>query len=769
MPSDPDVGSKRLVPLDAELVGSSRFARRLLATLPGLVYLCDLRDGRNAYLGQDLAEWLGHKPGSGAPDLAIHPDDAEAVRTHHARLAGAADEALCVLEFRVRHADGGWHWLRSREVVFLRDAQGVPVQTLGTFEDFTSERDAREKLQASEELFSRAFHLSPDSININRLEDGVYLDINEGFTQITGYTREDVVGRPSTSADLAVWVDDADRARLVAGLKANGEVTGLEAKFRRKDGSVLDGLMSARIMEIHGEKVLLSISRDITERKRAEEALRASEATFRLLVEQSHDIIFTVTSDGRFAYLSPAWTRVLGHPIAAALGRPFQPYVHPEDVARCEEAVRSIVEGELPALEVTYRARHLDGTWRWITATLGPVADGEGRSAGVQGSGRDLTRQTQLEAELHQAQKLESLGSLAGGIAHDMNNVLAAIQAVTETLKFAHAGQGPLVKALETIEKASTRGRDLVRSLTNFARKDLREPELLDLNALVREEVELLRRTTLQKVELAVELEPDLPAVVGERGSLGSALMNLCVNALDAMPRGGTLAIRTRRRPGARVELTVADTGQGMSAAVLARAMEPYYTTKPQGKGTGLGLAMVYATAKAHGGSVALASEEGRGTSVVLTLPASGKAGAAAAGAEAAAPSAGPMSILLVDDDELIRASVPPMVEFFGHRVVSAAGGREALQYLKEGQGFDLVILDLNMPGMDGLETLRHLRRLRPDLPVLLATGRLDDATVSALRKDGKALGIFKPFSMAELDLKFKVLETLRHAGAAGH
>jgi len=460
---------------------------------------------------------------------------------------------------------------------------------------------------------------------------------------------------------------------------------------------------------------------------------------------------------------------VLGHPIAAALGRPFQPYVHPEDVARCEEAVRSIVEGELPALEVTYRARHLDGTWRWITATLGPVADGDGRSAGVQGSGRDLTRQTQLEAELHQAQKLESLGSLAGGIAHDMNNVLAAIQAVTETLKFAHAGQGPLVKALETIEKASTRGRDLVRSLTNFARKDLREPELLDLNALVREEVELLRRTTLQKVELAVELEPDLPAVVGERGSLGSALMNLCVNALDAMPRGGTLAIRTRRRPGARVELTVADTGQGMSAAVLARAMEPYYTTKPQGKGTGLGLAMVYATAKAHGGSVALASEEGRGTSVVLTLPASGKAGAASAGTEAAAPSAGPMSILLVDDDELIRASVPPMVEFFGHRVVSAAGGREALQYLKEGQGFDLVILDLNMPGMDGLETLRHLRRLRPDLPVLLATGRLDDATVSALRKDGKALGIFKPFSMAELDLKFKVLETLRHAGAAGH
>ncbi len=772
MPSDRDHGSTSQVPDAAGLLGSVHFARRLLATLPGMVYLCDLRTGVHLYQSHDLRDWLGFAEGVGEGP-AIHPEDAGAVREHRARMAVADDADRHTLEFRIRHADGRWHWLRSREVVFARDPDGTASQGLGTAEDITEERRARVELQASEEMFSRAFRLSPDSINITRLEDGVYLDINEGFTRTTGYTREDAIGRPSTSADLAVWARDEDRARLVAGLKANGEVTGLEARFRRKDGSLLHGLMSARVIEIHGEKAVLSISRDITARKQAEAALKAALAFNEQIISSAQEGILVYDQAGRLIQYNSFIEKLTGVPAQELFrGTPGQAFAF-LDPADALAGFQRALAGELVRHPPT-RWSLANGRSGWVTSVQAPLIGGQGEAIGVIETVTDVSElrraqalQTHLEAELHQAQKLESLGSLAGGIAHDMNNVLAAIQAVTETLRFVHAGEGPLVKALETIEKASTRGRDLVRSLTNFARKDLRQPELLDLNALVREEMELLRRTTLQKVELAMELEPALPAVLGERGTLGSALMNLCVNAVDAMPRGGALTIRTRLRPDAQVELAVQDNGQGMAPAVLARAMEPYFTTKPQGKGTGLGLAMVYATAKAHGGTVSLASAEGQGTSATLVLPVSGTAAGPAPAPSAAAPSACPMSILLVDDDELIRASVPPMVEFFGHQVAVAPGGREALRILREGKAFDLVILDLNMPGMDGLETLRHLRRQRPELPVLLATGRLDDATVNALRRDGRALGIFKPFSMAELDLKFKVLETIRPAGAA--
>jgi CheY-like chemotaxis protein len=332
---------------------------------------------------------------------------------------------------------------------------------------------------------------------------------------------------------------------------------------------------------------------------------------------------------------------------------------------------------------------------------------------------------------------------------------------VTQTVKLVHGADANLVKALETIEKASNRGRDLVKGLTNFSRKDLREPTRLDLNEMVREEMELLRRTTLQKVELILDLEEPLPAVMGERGTLGSALMNLCVNAVDALPAGGTLALRTRSLPGAKVELAVEDTGLGMTPAVLARAMEPFFTTKAAGKGTGLGLAMVYATVKAHGGKLSLRSQPGRGTEARIQLPALARPGGPGAPEDVPAQPAGAMRILLVDDDELIRASVPAMVEQLGHQVATAAGGREALDLVATGPELDLVILDLNMPGMDGGETLTRLRRLRPRLPVLIASGHLDPETTTRLKRDGRALSLTKPFTLLELDRKLRELSAL--------
>jgi signal transduction histidine kinase len=374
-------------------------------------------------------------------------------------------------------------------------------------------------------------------------------------------------------------------------------------------------------------------------------------------------------------------------------------------------------------------------------------------AASLQRQGAEEERK-RLEAELQHAQKLESLGSLAGGVAHDMNNVLGAIHAVTQTLKLNHAGDPKLIGPLSTIERAALRGRDLVKGLSDFARKDLREAAPVDLNEVVAQECELLSRTLFQRVRLDKDLQEGLPLVMGEPGALGSAFMNLCVNAVDAMPDGGVLVIRTRSLPGARVELAVEDSGEGMAPEVLSRAMEPFYTTKPYGKGTGLGLSMVYSTVKAHGGTVALESAPGQGTRVRLNLPALPEVPRPAVQDLPLQDPGRPLRILLVDDDELIRDAAPELLALLGHQVSIAASGAEGLERVEADPELDVVILDVNMPDMSGVETLAHLRSLRPGLPVILATGFLGDAVKEILDSDPRVLALSKPYTLEEARVK---------------
>lgn len=357
------------------------------------------------------------------------------------------------------------------------------------------------------------------------------------------------------------------------------------------------------------------------------------------------------------------------------------------------------------------------------------------------------------EADLQHAQKLECLGSLSAGIAHDINNVLAAISAVAETQSLRAPQDPDLLSGLGIIAKATRRGRNLVGGLTAFARKDLLEPKPTDLNALVQQEVELLQHSTLQLVDFTLDMAAPAPMVLVDRSRLAAALMNLCVNAIEAMPSGGRLTLRTGRGPGSAVTLTVEDSGMGMSAEVLQRAMDPFFTTKAFGRGTGLGLSTTYATAKAHGGSLRLDSTPGRGTRAVLQLPEWSMAEPTIASEVKPAPHASrALSILLVDDDELIRDTVPCMVETLGHRIESVARGQEALDWIATHQAVDLVILDQNMPGICGLETLRRLRLDRPLLPVLLATGNLDSIPASLLKGDPWVHAIGKPFSLREIE-----------------
>ena len=507
---------------------------------------------------------------------------------------------------------------------------------------------------------------------------------------------------------------------------------------------------------------LMGTIQDITERRLAERHLKK----IQMAVEQSPLSIVITDAAGIIEYVNPTFVEVTGYTAEEALGqnpRLLKSPNTPPEVYR--DLWETLLQGYVWKGRLENRKK--DGTLFHERATLAPVLDEDGVVTHYIALKEDITQARQeqaerraLEAQLQQSQKLESLGSLAGGVAHDMNNVLGAILVLASTLREAEEPAAPAAKKLDTIVSACLRGRGVVKGLLYFARKDLEEEGAIDLNALVQEMSQLLSYTTLKRVELRMELQPGLGLVRGDAGALSHALMNLCVNAMDAMPKGGILHIQTAATPTGGVELRVRDTGEGMAPEVLAKAMEPFFTTKPQGKGTGLGLAMVYGTMVAHNGSFDLRSQPGMGTEAILGFPASRVAGAVAVTAlipTVKAPQAS-LRILLVDDDELIRESVGPMLEMLGHEVTVASGGPQALHLLEGGLPVELVILDMNMPGMNGAEALPLILQCRPAMHVLMASGYSDQEIAPLLEGRPRAASLRKPFSLKEIQAKIAEL-----------
>jgi CheY-like chemotaxis protein/two-component sensor histidine kinase len=407
---------------------------------------------------------------------------------------------------------------------------------------------------------------------------------------------------------------------------------------------------------------------------------------------------------------------------------------------------------------------------RFLELTLNSILQ-DRTPVGVSVFGKDLTERkraeeekAQLQAQLQQSQKMESLGTLASGVAHDMNNVLGAVLGLAS----AHIGTqpygSPLHQALKTICKAAERGGKMVKSLLALARQHPAEEAKLDLNTILREQVSLLERTTLAKVCLKMNLEAELRPIMGDASALTHAFLNLCVNALDAMPENGTLTLHTRTIDNDWIEVEVEDNGMGMSKEVLKRATDPFFTTKETGKGTGLGLSMVFSTVEAHGGKMAIDSEPGKGTRVRLRFPPFEEE----TQIQAMEPSTAAttlitgraLKVLLVDDDDLIQDSVQAILKFLGHtEVTTALRGEEALTILEAGLEPDLVILDMNMPGLGGGGTLPRLRALCPKVPILLATGRADQTAQTLVSAYSGVTLFSKPFGMREL---CNQIETLR-------
>ena len=503
--------------------------------------------------------------------------------------------------------------------------------------------------------------------------------------------------------------------------------------------------------------------RDIVERQRAEEALRESEARYRLITENANDMIALLDQQGAILYISPSVWSLLGYEPAELLGAFLFDLIHPDDLGRVREHWTQL---DVRRTQIAYRVRHRNGSWRWFDAQ-GVLIERDGEQYIVL-VGRDITERRQLEARLIQVQKLDAIGQLAGGLAHDFNNLLVIISGCAELASVGSRPDDPVQYELDEILKATQRAASLTRQLLTFARRQISEPKPLNLNDLIRDLDRMLRRLIREDITLVSALAPDLWPVHIDPGQFEQVIVNLAVNARDAMPQGGQLTIATANivldrasaspgtsvLPGSYVLLSVADTGVGMSEEIQRHVFEPFFTTKGPGQGTGLGLATCYGIVKQHSGTIYLSSEVGRGTTVYIYLPRAQNAPTISRIQPEAEPlPRGTETVLLVEDDAAVRALLGRVLRAQGYAVLEAEHGLDALDIAtRPGVGsIDLLLTDMIVPHMNGYELAERLRLNFPRIRLLFMSGYVDKAAALNEQPRHSAAFIQKPFTATAL------------------
>lgn len=489
------------------------------------------------------------------------------------------------------------------------------------------------------------------------------------------------------------------------------------------------------------------------------------EELFRLITENAADMIAVVTVDGQRLYNSPSYEKVLGYSPAELKETSSYAQIHPEDQAKVSEAAQLARRSGVGS-RVEYRVCDKAGDWHVLESTASAVRNADGKVEKLVIVNRDITERKQLEQQLILSQKLEAIGRLSGGVAHDFNNILGVIIGYAEALQ-QEAGSESQNEAVEEILKAGHRAASLTQQLLAFSRKQVLEPKILDLNAVVADVDKMLRRLIGEDIDLKVTASADLGTVKADRGQIEQVLMNLAVNARDAMPRGGQLRLETSNIelraqdlkdrkyviPGQYVMLQVIDAGCGMSAEVQARIFEPFFTTKETGKGTGLGLATVYGVIKQSGGYIWVESEQGRGATFKIFLPRA--EGAAVEVPQSVAPKTeahGPRTILIAEDEPSLRKLTAKALKGLGHSVMEAPNAAEAVEIANGFHGtIDLLLTDVVMPGMSGRELAQSLATSRPGMKVVYMSGYTDGALADHGVLQGGISMLRKPFTHAQL------------------
>jgi PAS domain S-box-containing protein len=693
---------------------------------------------------------------AGAERWHIHPQDEQGY-------LGQITDAVRArtdwdIEYRCVLPDGTTRDIQSiAHPVFA--ATGSLTEYLGMELDVTERKRTEQALRESEARFRTFADHAADAFFVHDNEDqGRLLDVNRRACESLGYTREELIGKTAMLFDN--WLRP-DQLMGIAERVIAGEELAFETRHVRKNGSEFPVEIHIRPFFQGGRRLGLSVARDITERKQAERALTESHDLLRAVIEGTPDAIYAKDLQHRYRMINSAGARFIGKAVHDVLGKEDGELLA-ADAAQAirERDLRILVTGQTETFEETVTA---GGTPRVFLSTKAPYRDRQGNVIGLVGISRDVTDIKRLEADFQQAQKMDAVGRLAGGVAHDFNNLLSVIIGYSELL-FNQLGPKDDKRALiYEVQRAGERAAGLTRQLLAFSRKQILKPRVLSLNPLLTDMNRMLRRLIGEDIALVEALAPELGMVRVDPGQFEQAVINLAVNARDAIRGTGRLTIDTRNvrldeqyperhlevPPGEYVVVAVSDTGQGMDETTLARIFEPFFTTKAAGKGTGLGLAMVYGFVKQSGGHLDVQSKPNHGTTIRLYLPRVADVETALTPpAEEFRVTGGDETILLVEDEEALRTLVRQVLQSYGYTVLEARDGEDGLWMAQQyGSTIHALLTDLVMPRMGGRELAERLSTQRPNLRVLFMSGYSEAPALHRGDLGAGAALVHKPFS----------------------
>ena len=683
----------------------------------------------------------------------VHPDDLAGFIS----LNESVSKALTPFRWEGRIiVNGETHWTLIESRPSLID-NGDVIWT-GHFSDITERKQVEEELRKSETKFAKVFNCAPALMTLSKADDATFLDVNDKFCEVSGFSRAECIGR--TSIDVG-WLLPEERMRLIGELQTYGSIRGMDLKAQTKNKIEIELIYSGELMQTDSHQLLLSTALDITERNRAEKSRKLLSAA----IEQSAEAVIIADAKGIIQYVNPAQEILSGYNRDELIGR--TPNVLETDFHHVDfhkQLWDAIGIGE--AWSGRFVNKKKDGTEYHEDATISPIYDHSGNLTNFVVVQHNVTQQVALQEQLFQAQKMEAIGTLAAGFAHDFNNKLQVIDGYVDLMLFDKDLPDTWKQDMRIIKQAVDSSAELIKGMMVFSRKTPIELQPIDLNKLVAQTGSMLARSISKIIEIVLLLADDLWAITAAPNQIDQILMNLAVNARDAMPDGGRLTLETKNivldqeycsfdplvKPGRYVLIEVSDTGAGMDKETASHIFEPFFTTKGEGKGTGLGLAVVYGIVEQHGARIICESKPSVGTTFRIYFPAIEEVSEEQYSEKKESPKGQGETILLVDDEANILEMASRLLDNANYKVITASNAKDAIElYEKHRDKIRLVLLDMIMPEMGGIRCLEVLRTMDPNVKVLIITGYTESGMTQELKDAGAGDFILKPFDTPQL------------------